>query len=317
MLLSEIYQPIKSELEQFEGSFIKQIASQNGFAHILKGSLLRVRGKRLRPALVIFSAKIINKKINPSTLSLAVAMELIHTASLIHDDVVDGANLRRKVPTINARGDNYLAVLMGDYLYSIASIILSDINNQKILHNLSQTTTAMCQSEIRQLKGRGDFELREDEYLKIIKDKTASLISSGCRNAALLAGASLSQIKALSDYGLNFGMAFQIVDDCLDFSGKEKALGKTLGLDLERGSLTLPLIYLINSPRGSKAKMLLKNRDLNRVKDLVQEAEVLSKTYQKARQYIDKANLAIKIFTDSPIKASLIELGELCLKRSN
>lgn len=325
MPLSEIYKPIKKELGQFEDSFIKQIAEQNGFAHSLAGLLLKSRGKRLRPALVLFSAKINNKEITPPVLSLAVAMELIHTASLIHDDVVDGANLRRKIPTINSKGDNQLAVLMGDYLYSRASIILSDINSQGILQNLAQTTTAMCQSELSQFNRRSDFNLKEEEYLKIVTNKTASLIASSCRNAALLSGASSAQIEALSNYGLNFGIAFQIVDDCLDFTGQEKALGKTLGLDLKRGSLTLPLIYLLNYPKQNGARSILKNifsslpseNQLNKVKKLVLESGAVTKAYQKAGTYIDRARESLKIFNSSPAKESLIKLSELCLNRDN
>ena len=325
MPLTEIYQPIKKELAQFEVNFQKQILSYNGSTGHLINRLLRSRGKRLRPALVLFSAKISRQKITPSILSLAMAMELIHTASLIHDDVIDGANVRRKFPTINARGDNQLAVLMGDYLYSQASAILSKINNQKILFNLAQTTKTMCQSEILQFSRRGDLNLKEGEYLKIIKDKTASLIASCCSAAAILAQASPQKIKALSDYGLNFGMAFQIVDDCLDFSGTQKALGKTLGLDLKRGSLTLPLIYLLNSVRQPDILRILKNnfcgrkevKDLGKIKQLVMKNKVLPQAYQKAKTYIDRAQKSLKIFGKSPLKTSLIKLSELCLNRTS
>lgn len=312
MHLSKIYQPIQKELEQFEDSFIKQITRQNGFTPALINRLLSSQGKRLRPALVLFSAKINNKKITPPLLSLAVAMELIHTASLIHDDVVDGANLRRKTSTINANGDNQLAVLMGDYLYSQASAILSYINNQKILVNLSKTTTGMCRSEISQFNRRGDFSLKEGEYLKIIKDKTASLIASCCYNAAVLAGASAERIQALTDYGLNFGLGFQIIDDCLDFTGKEKRLGKTLGLDLKRGSLTLPLIYFLRNRRPVPDM----TSDLNKLRNLILKSDALTQTYQKAKTYIQKAQSALKIFKNSAVKNSLVELSEFVLTRT-
>ncbi len=325
MQLSQIYKPIQEELGQFEDNFRRQVASHNGFALPLTDYILRSSGKRLRPALVLFCAKINNKKVTPSVLSLAVAMELIHTASLIHDDVIDGANIRRNAPTINAGGENQLAVLMGDYLYSNASAILSELKTQKILSDLSRVTKFMCQSELWQFSRRYDLNLKEEEYLKIIENKTASLIASSCRNAAVLSALSKKETSALTSYGLNFGMAFQMVDDCLDFIGQEKILGKTLGLDLKRGSLTLPLIYLLQSSSKEEAGILLKDtfkmkknmKNLSRIKKLILESRAVADTYKKAQEYIKKARRALDIFSPSAAKASLIELSELCLRRNN
>jgi geranylgeranyl pyrophosphate synthase len=149
--------------------------------------------------------------------------------------------------------------------------------------------------------------------LSIIKDKTASLIASCCYNAAVLAGASAERIQALTDYGLNFGLGFQIIDDCLDFTGREKKLGKTLGLDLKRGSLTLPLIYFLKNRRFS----LNRRSDLNKLRDLVLKSNALTQAYRKAQAYIQKAQSALKIFKNSAVKNSLVELSEFVLERGS
>lgn len=237
MRLKEIYKPIEEELERVEARLAEGL--NDGSA--LGSHLLKMKGKRLRPALVLLSSKLGRAKLSQA-IDLATAVELIHTASLVHDDVIDDAKVRRRRPSLNMKFGKNAAILFGDYLYSKAFEIISALNNPRVTTALLRATNAICQGEMQQLF-RVFQTLREKEYLKIIADKTASLFSACCEAGGIISGANSRQISNLRKYGHNLGMIFQVTDDCLDVIGDER-----------EGKMTLPLIYLNRYSGRSKTE---------------------------------------------------------------
>lgn len=280
MQLKEIYKPIEKELEKVESRLRDTIGDSAMGSYTLKA-----RGKRLRPALVLFASKLGNP--NPKqAVELAASIELIHTATLIHDDVIDNAKTRRKQPSINVKFGKDTAILFGDYLYSKAFEIISALNIPKITIILLQTTNAICQGEMQQLR-RIFQPVREKEYLKIISDKTASLFSACCETGGIVSGANPHQLSNLQRYGHNLGMIFQITDDCLDVEG-----------DRREGKMTLPLIYLGRYPEKS-------------------ENEAIGHALNAAGNYRIQALKAIDNFEKNKIKESLGNLVGYILSRIN
>ena len=204
----------------------------------------RLGGKRLRPALVLLSAQACGG-IRPEHVPLAAMAELIHTASLVHDDVLDEATIRRHLDTINARWDNEASVLLGDYLFARAMCLASSLDDAFACRLISESARNMCEGELKQIESRGDYDLSESDYFEIIAGKTAALTACCCRLGAHYAGAEPAVCEALARYGHDLGVAFQIADDVLDLLGDEAAVGKSLGTDLRKQKATLPLIRLL------------------------------------------------------------------------
>jgi octaprenyl-diphosphate synthase len=279
-------------------------------------------GKRIRPLLAILSTRIFNSGGEKTDL-LACSVESIHTASLLHDDIVDDASIRRgRAPAHSIYGDK-LTILVGDYLYTNAMRIASSLHNQRIMDALSGATAKMSEGEVLQLCIKGDFDISEEEYMEIIKNKTAILISSVCLSGAIIGNASKQQEEALSNFGLNLGLAFQIADDVLDYMAEEKALGKSLGKDLEEGKITLPLIYLLQSStdeESEKVKSIIRSEkmfrsDLTYITGLLDKYKCIEKSYEKASKLIDEAKAELDIFEDSMAKTSLMTIADYALKR--
>lgn len=210
------------------------------------------RGKQLRSALVFLSGMAVRGAnhaagLGGAHLQVAKVVELLHTATLVHDDVLDGASLRRRIPTVNAMRGNEIAVLLGDYIYAKAFHMAVQLDDPTCARWLSETVRIICQGEITQILHRFDFDWTEERYFAVIADKTASLYCAACRLGGHYAGGSESRLRALAEYGQELGIAFQIVDDCLDLQGDETVVGKSLGTDLTRGKLTLPLLQLLGT----------------------------------------------------------------------
>jgi len=322
MQLSEMYKPIKADLDRVEDVLRACLATEGTLVYQVSRSLLGASGKRLRPALVLLSSKIGDKG-EDNVIYLAAAIELIHTASLIHDDVIDKADLRRKEATVNSKWGNEFSVLFGDYIYSKAFFLLARIEESEILSSLSRATSIMCEGEMIQIAERYNWDLSEAEYLSIIGKKTASLFSASCELGALLGGADSEKVNALSRYGSNFGIAFQIVDDCLDITGEEKDLGKSLGSDLQGGKMTLPLISLLNlvSERERKeVKSLLQSKDRSapqaQIGQMALEYRAIDYSLDKARAYIDQAKGDLKILEGSVFKEHFLKLAGDLLGRA-
>lgn len=242
--LAFLYGPIRKEIEEVEEILCQEVASKYPIVDKIAQHGLGIGGKRLRPSLLLLAAKACGE-INKNHLRLAAVMEMIHTATLIHDDVLDEATLRRHQSTVNAKAGNEMSVLLGDYLFSNAFYLASTSGSTYACEQIGRATNIVCEGEMRQIASRGNFQLGEEEYLDIIDAKTAELCSCCSHLGAHFSGADEPTQAALASYGRNLGIAFQIVDDLLDVVGDEQQTGKTLGTDLELEKLTLPVIRLL------------------------------------------------------------------------
>jgi octaprenyl-diphosphate synthase len=253
----------------------------------------------------------------------ASVFEFIHTATLVHDDVVDGATLRRGRSSLNAQWGNSLTVLLGDYLYIKSMSMALTADDLRIIKLLADITLRMIEGELIQQRRQGDIRVTAQEHLDIIRRKTACLFSGCSRVGGLLAGVGAQREEALEGFGMNLGMAFQLVDDLLDFTSHEKVLGKPVGSDLKEGKLTLPLIYLLEEgipTHRSMVAAVLEDRDFSRVGideilALVREGGTLDRTRDLARQFAERALIELRHFQDSPAKRALESLPELILSR--
>src|ERR1700704_2565870 len=243
-----IFSLIASELGQVESEFERQARSNIQVIAYLGNHLRASGGKRVRPALTILSNYAVGGEGGRyNSIRMATVMEFLHTATLVHDDIIDNSETRRNRPTINAQYGNQTAVLMGDWLYMSAFETSLAERSLTILDILTAVTRQMTEGELLQLTLLGRTDISESQYFDVIARKTAYLFSACCEIGSLLGGASETQRKALRDYGLNLGTAFQLIDDLLDFTGSGDTLGKAAGADLLEGKLTLPLIYLMQS----------------------------------------------------------------------
>ena len=340
MSLHEIYRPILSQLQAAENLLVKELSSKERFRDSLMADLTRhvsrMPGKRLRPALALLGANAaahgrVKKNGSSSYVSQAVklasAVEMIHTATLLHDDVIDGATLRRGLSTLNAKWGDTLSVLSGDYLYSKAFCLLSELNNQKVLQLMSDTARTVCEGEVAQIHHQYDYALSRASYLKIIEWKTASLMGAAAESGALLAGATPAEAGRLGNFGLSFGIAFQILDDTQDLIGDQEVMGKSLGTDLALGQLTLPLLYLRDV---AKPKLRLKltqwfngngyrstaqaQEQMRFLKEQAVEHGVQAYCNRVANQYLAKARSSVAPFPSSPHKQSLLGLTDYLLQ---
>jgi len=251
-----IFDLVRPELELVEAEYEWQANSNIQVINYL-GEYLRVSGgKRVRPALLILSNNAVggNGKAE-NVIRLATVMEMLHTATLVHDDIIDNATVRRSRSSVNARFGNQTAVLMGDWLYMSAYETSLRERSLEILDILTKVTRKMTEGELIQLTVLGKIDLTEEEYFDIIKRKTAYLFSACCEIGAILGGATAEQQRALRDYGMNLGIAFQLADDALDLTSKQDVLGKAVGADLIEGKLTLPLILLLQTEREMAAAL--------------------------------------------------------------
>jgi octaprenyl-diphosphate synthase len=318
MKLEKIYSAIKKELRRIENELRSQLlSSKDKFILEVNRYLLDSPGKRLRPSLVLLSAKT-NNHWDEKVIPVAAALELIHTASLVHDDVLDEADLRRNRATVNTRWGNESAVLTGDYLYLKAFSILSQLEVPKISSIVSFAAGQMCEGEIIQTCKTYKLNLSEEDYLEIIEKKTASLMAASCKVGAILSQSHPSVRKALANYGLNFGMAFQIIDDCLDLTALSDKTGKSTYRDIEQGKMTLPLIYLVKraSKKDRRGLTNLFDRDREEVIDLLKRYETVSLSLQRAKEYIIKAQAQLKTVEDSEARDALWQLGDYLLERT-
>jgi len=327
MQLKDIFQPIEKELKEVSGALASSLSKSKNESILKIGRfLLETPGKRLRPALVILSAKATSTYHSPITgnqlTQIASAMELIHAASLIHDDVIDHASLRHNKSTINYKWGNDVSIALGDYLYSVAFELISICGNTGILQCISSATKSMCEGELIQVCERDDLALLRERYITIVKKKTASLFIASCRAGAILADAKLSYKDAVSEYGLNFGIAFQIMDDYLDLIARQEDLGKSPGADFKMGELTLPILNLL-SQSEDKAKIisLLKEKDkqktFGRIRQRFMNSPALFKTKEDISFYVEKAKRGLNRLEESSFKQSLSGLADFVIEKIN
>ncbi len=318
----EIFELIRADLLKVEDEFCQQsVSSVPAITEI--GQYLQVSGgKRLRPALVLLSSKMCGGD-NQAAIRLGAVVELIHTATLVHDDVIDGADTRRGRPSTNSRWGNHMSVLAGDWLYMQAFNVALAERNFKILDLLIGLTQVMVEGELLQLTLLRRLDLSEDEYFELSYRKTACLFSASLRLGALLGNKSEEDEMKLGTYGINLGLAFQLVDDILDFTSSEEKLGKPVGGDLREGKVTLPLIYLLRRCGPAEAEKISRVLEENgfhsvrfeEVLELIERYGALSEAREKARKLAEQARQSLERFPDSPYKDALRSLPEFIIER--
>ena len=321
--LQAIYRSIAKDLTKVDRAFEAELKGYDHFSHEVLTFLLGDPGKRMRPALVLFSAKL-GGRIPPIAIQIATAVELLHTATLIHDDVLDEAMIRRKKVSLNFRWGNEVSVVMGDYLYAKAFIILSELEERKVSRALTETARVICMGELAQLEKRYDFSLSEENYVTMIERKTASLMASACELGAFLGGAEAEAAAHLSRYGLQFGIGFQIMDDCLDLVGDEKKMGKSLGTDIRKGKPTLPLIYLLEkislSEKEKLKEIVLQSQDgeaIGEIRRLIEQYGTLERSMERAHQYIRSAKKELVHLRATETRDCLLQLADFTLEREH
>lgn len=277
-------------------------------------------GKRLRPILVLLTAKALGYQ-GERHIDLAAVIEFIHTATLLHDDVVDESSLRRGRSTANAMFGNAASVLVGDFLYSRAFQMMVDCNSLRIMQVMANATNVIAEGEVLQLMHIGDLDLNEDDYFQVIRYKTAKLFEAGAQLGAILASANDAMEIAAATYGRELGVAFQIIDDVLDYSGEADEIGKNLGDDLAEGKLTLPLIHVLQHGNAEQKQIVhdaisAQNRDhFDAVLGAVRASGALDYARQRAQEASIRAQAALKNFPESEIKSVLWQLADFAVTR--
>lgn len=315
---ASLYAPIAADLEEAERVLSSTLAGHRTPLAPLVEHLRHYRGKRLRPALLLLTAKACGR-VTPAHHRLAAAVEMIHTATLVHDDVLDDAELRRHVRTVNAGWGNSTAILLGDMLFTHSFHLTSTVDG-RACQIIGDATNRVCAGELRQVCERGNLELSECEYFAILEGKTAALTECCGRLGALYAGAGEQLADKLADYGHNLGIAFQIADDLLDITGREEKTGKTLGTDLDQLKLTLPLIHcLANLPthEADQLRTALDNPNERQaaVAEALPKADSIAYARRRADEFSRRARLSLESLPESECKTILEHLCDWSIRR--
>lgn len=321
--LTQISKPIKNELVQFNQLFKESLKSKVGLVDLITKYILKQKGKKIRPLLVLLSSKVVGD-VNESTYRGAILVELLHTATLVHDDVVDGAEKRRGFPSINAVWKNKVAVLMGDYLLSRGLLLSVEGNDFDFLKVVTNTVKRMSEGELLQIKKTQKLNIDEETYFRIISDKTASLLSTCCEIGATSTTDNTDKIIAMRNYGENLGLAFQIRDDILDYIGSSKLVGKPLGADIKDKKITLPLIYSLKqatkNERANVIKMIKNGKKKNNIEEIIEfvnKYDGMKYAFSIAKEYSKKAKESLSIFENSESRFALEALVDFVIERKN
>ncbi len=310
---------IQKELKEVEKELLKEVSSANSLSSEVSRYVFKSGGKRLRPALLLLSAKHYNYN-GRATIELAAAIELIHTASLLHDDVLDEATLRRGTASVNSVWGNRISILVGDFLFAKASAILSRYTEFEVTRMVSNTMLKMVEGELLQMSKNKNHGTTEEDYIEIIDKKTADLISIACRIGASLAGAKEADIQSLSNFGKYFGTAFQIIDDTLDYTSTEDEFGKAIGNDLKEGKLTLPLIHVLKTCSEGEYKRVLEtikspSPDIYYIHKLINKYNSIDYAKKKATGFSQRAVKELKKLKPSEARLALEKLSEYIIGR--
>ena len=320
VLIGRIQALVGPALREAEQVFQKELQSPHPFIEEVLAHLMTYRGKRLRPMLLLLSGSAVGD-VGPAHHTLAAVVEMIHTATLVHDDVLDDASTRRHVATVNARWNTETSVLLGDYLFTHAFHLTSTLSSAEYCRLIGRATNTVCAGEMAQIAERGNLELTEERYLEIIEAKTAELCAVSTSLGAQCSGGSEAVCEALEAYGRSLGIAFQIADDILDVVGIEQKAGKSLGSDLEKQKLTLPLIYLLSQIRDADAEEvrdLLSDPDRQtrtRLRPLIDRHGALDYARQRALAYIVAAKQQLTVLPDSPARQLLEDIADRVVDR--
>ena len=320
----ELKNLLGDKLQKVENLIQEKLRSEVNLIQKMSNHHLRSGGKRLRALLTLESAKLTGYKEDKRDINLAACVELIHSATLLHDDVIDESELRRGVKTTNSIWGNQSSILVGDYLLSRCFEMMVEDGDLEVLKLLSSTSSKIAQGEVLQLQHKGEADLLEETYIDIINLKTASLFSAATKTGACLSGSNEKEKKALESYGRNLGLAFQIADDALDFYAKEKLFGKEIGKDFFEGKVTLPMIIIFQ--KGNKEEKNFLNeimrqekrteQDFSNTLSLINKYKAVEATFKKAEYFVNVSYDALAIFPDNEDKKILQNLTSFSLNRS-
>lgn len=313
---------IGEDLKRVELQFRKDLESDVPLIRKVGEYVLSSGGKRIRPALLLLSARLCEYT-NDKAVPLASVIEFIHTATLLHDDVVDSATLRRGLASANTLWGNEASVLVGDFLFSKSFSLMVAVGSLDILRVLSDATTVIAEGEVMQLLCTGEVDLSEERYIGVVRSKTAILMSAACEAGAILGAVTAEQQRALADFGMELGIAFQLMDDILDYTATEEEFGKSIGHDLEEGKITLPLIHTLRHctvDQRSVIEAVIEKDEMSldefrTVSGLVKQYGGIDYTVDAARRYIACCHGHLALFSDTPVRQAMIELAEYVVTR--
>jgi octaprenyl-diphosphate synthase len=318
--LAGVYAPIAAELAEAERIYAAELGSRAAFVQRLVEHCGDFHGKRLRPALLLLTARACGTT-TPAHPVLAAVVEMIHTATLVHDDVLDEAAVRRHAATINAEWGNEAAVLLGDYLFTHAFHLAASLESTLACRLIGRATNLVCEGEMQQVQHRGNLQLDEAAYFEIIQGKTAALLAVCGRLGAHYAGADEETVAAMEGFGRDLGVAFQIADDVLDLWGDERTAGKTLGTDLEKQKLTLPMIRLLataGGPLAAEARSVLSDPHPDRrlLRPLLERSGAVEYAWERARGFAVAAEAALDRLPETPARDVLRLLARNVVRRA-
>jgi octaprenyl-diphosphate synthase len=313
---------IEEDLKRVELQFIKNLQSEVPLIRKVAEYVFASGGKRIRPILLLLSARLCEYS-GDNHVAIASVIEFIHTATLLHDDVVDNAHLRRGIASANTLWGNEASVLVGDYLFSKSFSILVANGDLNLLQAMSNATTVIAEGEVLQLISMSDLDITEERYIEVIKSKTAILLATACQSGAILGKASPEREEALRNFGLDLGVAFQLIDDTLDYVSSEKQFGKSIGHDLEEGKITLPLIHTLKNCTHDEREPIalilekdtLPKEDFSLVVGLVHEYGGIDFAMGVAREYTTRSKARLDSFPESAAKKALADLADYVLTR--
>lgn len=314
---------IGEDLKLVEQQFRKDLQSDVPLIRKVGEYVLSSGGKRVRPALLLLAARLCGYTADKAV-PLASVVEFIHTATLLHDDVVDSATLRRGLASANTLWGNEASVLVGDFLFSKSFSLMVGVGSLDILRVLSDATTVIAEGEVMQLLCTGEIDLTEESYINVVRSKTAILMSAACEAGAILGAVPQNQQLALADFGMDLGIAFQLMDDILDYVATEEEFGKSIGHDLEEGKITLPLIHTLRHCSASERAVItsvveqdeMSLDDFRAVSGLVKQYGGIEYTVDAARVYIERCKSHLDLFLPSPVREALLSLSEYVVTRS-
>jgi len=323
--LAGLAELVREDMERVNHTIVERMQSPVALIPQLAGHIVAAGGKRLRPLLTLATARMCGYTGADDHVKLATAIEFLHTATLLHDDVVDESDLRRGRATANALWGNQASVLVGDFLFSRAFQLMVEVGVIPVLATLSHASAVIAEGEVHQLLTTNDPDTTEDAYLEVIRGKTAALFAAACKIGGELAGRPDDEVAALHTYGMDLGIAFQLVDDALDYSAEQAKLGKTIGDDFREGKMTLPVILAM--ARGGAAdrdfwvrciareEQAEDGTDLRHALDLMARHRAIEDTLARARDVVAEARAALAPFPDDPIREALARVADFVVER--
>jgi octaprenyl-diphosphate synthase len=322
MEISTIRDLVADDMESVDDLILRRLHSDVVLINQIGHYIVNSGGKRLRPMIVLLAARSLGYQ-GEKHIDLSAVIEFIHTATLLHDDVVDESDMRRSRDTANAVWGNAASVLVGDFLYSRSFEMMVDVNMMRVMEVLSHATNRIAEGEVLQLLNCNDPDTDETKYREVILRKTATLFEAGSRLGAILCQAPQEQEQALADYGLHLGIAFQIIDDALDYSTSSEEIGKNIGDDLEEGKPTLPIIRAMQVGTPEQKAALRKiieeggREHIETVMSAIESTDAIEYTTRLAEEEADKAKAALEVLPESPYREALASLADFSVRRTN